>query len=193
MLVIGGGVSGLTAAVELVTINPSLRVAVLEAKTRVGGRTLTSTMLGAEGTMPCDLGGQWLGSSQPHILKLLERLDLKTYPQWASGTHIVQLNDGVPRTFTGAIPYTVGIATTLSLGWLQVLLNRLQLRLTLGSAPMSVSRITEEFNASRSKRRKWCRGEAGVLGAHQICGVSCCGRVWRMNQPVCETLWMENG
>jgi monoamine oxidase len=54
VIVIGAGVSGLTAARELVAAG--VDVAVLEARDRVGGRTWTADVAGA----PVDLGGSWI-------------------------------------------------------------------------------------------------------------------------------------
>ena len=39
-----------------------------------------------EGSRACmDLGGQWLGISQPHLLALAEELGVETYPQYFAG------------------------------------------------------------------------------------------------------------
>ena len=38
-----------------------------------------------------DLGGQWLGTSQPHLLALSEELGVETYPQYIGGEHILDV------------------------------------------------------------------------------------------------------
>lgn len=54
VIVIGGGISGLSAANYLLNHNSDLKVRVLEARSRVGGRTWTK--LGDDGH-PIDVGG----------------------------------------------------------------------------------------------------------------------------------------
>lgn len=51
-------------------------VLVLEARDRVGGRTLTKR--GEDGSW-VDLGGSYVGPTQDHILRLVKEFDLKTY------------------------------------------------------------------------------------------------------------------
>jgi protoporphyrinogen oxidase len=46
VIVIGGGLSGLSAARQLLTTNPDIDVTVLEALDRVGGRTHTVNING---------------------------------------------------------------------------------------------------------------------------------------------------
>jgi monoamine oxidase len=65
VLIIGGGMAGLTAACELHERN--IDVLVLEASHRLGGRTESvTTKLGSR----LDIGGQWIGADH-HRLKLL--------------------------------------------------------------------------------------------------------------------------
>ena len=87
-IVIGAGLSGLSAARELVKMGK--HVLVLEAKDRVGGRTYT---IEDEGLM-WDLGGQWVATSQPHIMRTLEELGIETYPQYIEGNKVMQTKDG---------------------------------------------------------------------------------------------------
>lgn len=47
VIVIGGGLSGLTAAEKMVSENPNIRVTVLEAKDRVGGRSYSGKLQNA--------------------------------------------------------------------------------------------------------------------------------------------------
>ena len=57
-IVVGAGVAGLTAADRLVAAGRD--VIVLEARERVGGRTLTEDVPGVPG-LRVDSGGQWVG------------------------------------------------------------------------------------------------------------------------------------
>lgn len=59
VVVVGAGPSGLTAAYRL--RQAGLRVAVLEARDRVGGRTWTDTIDGAM----LEIGGQWVSPTRP--------------------------------------------------------------------------------------------------------------------------------
>ncbi|XP_013393626.1 probable flavin-containing monoamine oxidase A [Lingula anatina] len=109
VVVVGAGLSGLSAAYELTKRDPSLRVAVLEAKDRVGGRTLTTTLKAAGGEDVWDLGGQWVGSSQTHIMALIQELGLEVYSQYDKGKKYMKLGDNKIRTFTSipALPFWV--------------------------------------------------------------------------------------
>ena len=78
VLVVGAGLAGLTAARELA--GAGLDVQVLEARDRVGGRTLSQSV----GDRPEDLvelGGQWVGPTQHEVLAFAEYLFIETYPK----------------------------------------------------------------------------------------------------------------
>lgn len=104
VIVIGAGVAGLSAAHKLK--KAGLQIAVLEAQDRVGGRTLTQHVdIGQGKTEPFDLGGQWVGSSQKHVIDMLRELGLETYPQYTSGTKVMQLgSESKVRTYSTDIP-----------------------------------------------------------------------------------------
>ena len=68
VIVVGAGISGLTAAWRLAQAGK--RVKVLEANARVGGRTLNHRF--ASGDV-VEVGGQWVGPTQERILALQER------------------------------------------------------------------------------------------------------------------------
>ena len=61
VIVVGAGLSGLASAHSLIKSNPNLKILILEANDRVGGRLYT-TSFDFEGTeYNVDLGGMWLG------------------------------------------------------------------------------------------------------------------------------------
>lgn len=98
VIVVGGGIAGLTAALELKDSGRS--VAVLEARDRVGGRTWSGTLEGAE----IDWGGQWIGPGQPRVYALVEKLRLRTFPTYDTGRKILEMRGRI-STYAGTIPW----------------------------------------------------------------------------------------
>ncbi|KAK1884059.1 putative flavin-containing monoamine oxidase A [Dissostichus eleginoides] len=82
------------------------RILVLEGKGRVGGRTVSTEIPAANGVDRWDFGGQWVGSTQTHILELIKELGLETYPQFSIGKKVHHM--GGPgakvRTYSTSIP-----------------------------------------------------------------------------------------
>lgn len=112
VIVVGAGIAGLTAAHELKkrssAIGQPLKILILEAKDRVGGRTETITMRTGTATDQFDMGGQWVGVTQVHILELLKELHLDIYPQYVTGMKVAQLGSADKlRTYSDAIPNTL--------------------------------------------------------------------------------------
>ncbi|XP_055369450.1 probable flavin-containing monoamine oxidase A isoform X3 [Betta splendens] len=106
VIIVGAGLSGLSAAYLLRKKDAKLRVLVLEGKDRVGGRTLTADIPSAGGVDRWDFGGQWVGSTQTHVLQLITELGLETYPQYSTGrkVHHVGGPSARVRTYTTSIP-----------------------------------------------------------------------------------------
>jgi monoamine oxidase len=63
VVIVGGGVSGLSAAHFLATLGITNYV-ILEAKDREGGRLFATDVATASGSNVFDLGGQWIGPGQ---------------------------------------------------------------------------------------------------------------------------------
>ena len=88
-IIIGGGLSGIYAASLLVTKKKSL--ALLEARSRVGGRILSPEHYG----FFADLGPSWYWPAiNPKVRALADRLGLCDYPQFETGQGLFQAKDG---------------------------------------------------------------------------------------------------
>ncbi|KQW53588.1 Putrescine oxidase [Nocardioides sp. Root1257] len=109
VIVIGAGVTGLTAAYRLEQAGRS--VLVLEARDRVGGRLSTETHDG----VAFEVGGQWVSPDQDALIGLLDELGLGTYPRHRDGASLYVPRDGGPRRFEGPdIPVSPGTAAAMA-------------------------------------------------------------------------------
>ena len=84
VVIVGAGLSGLTAARHL-TRHGVRNIAVLEARDRVGGRTLNQPV--AEGAV-AEAGGQWVGPTQDAILGLMRELRIERFPTYSKGRFV---------------------------------------------------------------------------------------------------------
>ncbi|MFF5218774.1 flavin monoamine oxidase family protein [Micromonospora sp. NPDC000442] len=112
VLVVGAGCSGLAAALRLA--RAGVRVRVLEARDRVGGRTLTRWL--DDGTQ-LDLGAQWIGPGQDRVQALVRRYALDTFPSAAVGAPVVMWDgvrrDAAPEVAAGVVDLLDGYAGRL--------------------------------------------------------------------------------
>ncbi|MEM7309813.1 MAG: FAD-dependent oxidoreductase [Planctomycetota bacterium] len=89
-VVVGAGLSGLMAARTLVKEGYS-RVLVLDARDRVGGRTLNqSVALGGY----AEAGGQWIGPTQTAIAALMDELQIPSFPTYDAGAFVDDTTGG---------------------------------------------------------------------------------------------------
>ena len=72
VIIVGGGIAGLTAAVELLSLG--WRVTILEAKDRLGGRVHTIR----NGNTPVELGAEFVHGDDPALRDLIEQAELVT-------------------------------------------------------------------------------------------------------------------
>ncbi|MEM6689207.1 MAG: FAD-dependent oxidoreductase [Planctomycetota bacterium] len=88
VLVIGGGLSGLSAAWQL--HRHGVEATLLEARPRLGGRVLSIPV--GEGSF--DMGPSWIWEGQPCVHGLLEHFGIPTYEQYCDGDLIHQSATG---------------------------------------------------------------------------------------------------
>ena len=103
VIVVGAGLSGLVAARRLAAAGVAL--AVLEARDRVGGRTLSLPL----GRGVADLGGQWITASQTRVLALADELGVERFAQYREGQAVMVEDDGPGSLWTR-------LGTALALG-----------------------------------------------------------------------------
>ena len=96
--IVGAGYAGLTAALRVVQSGRT--VAVLEARTRVGGRVWTDHL--PDGT-PIDRGGAWLGPGQDRLYALAAEMGVGTYPTFVGGDNLF-VRDERNHRYRGLIP-----------------------------------------------------------------------------------------
>ncbi len=106
VVVVGAGLSGLQAATELVA--KGKRVVVLEARARVGGRTLNHDLGSDHPGKIVEIGGQWVGPTQDVLLAKAKELGIETFKTYNEGDYIYH-RDGSNQRYQangplGAVP-----------------------------------------------------------------------------------------
>ncbi len=109
VVVVGAGLSGLNAARSVQAAGHS--VIVLEARDRVGGRTLNHDLGGGK---VIEVGGQWIGPTQDRLAALARDMGVATFKTYNDGNYLYYQNGrntpyspsgplgAVPPDYTGA-------------------------------------------------------------------------------------------
>lgn len=105
VVIVGAGLAGLAAARTLTAAG--VDVVVLEARSRVGGRTCTRPA--SDGTL-IDHGGQWIGPAQDRLAALAEAVGVTTFRTYDTGNHI-EYKNGRRTLYSGAIPTSDPLVT----------------------------------------------------------------------------------
>lgn len=90
VVIIGAGLAGLTAARDLHQAGCESFL-VLEARDRVGGRTLNYDVGGGYVT---EVGGQWIGPGQTAVADLARELEVGTFPSYYEGKTVILGGNG---------------------------------------------------------------------------------------------------
>src|SRR5215207_493433 len=124
VVVVGAGLAGLAAARALSAQGVS--VVVLEARDRVGGRTLNHD-IGEGGVV--EVGGQWIGPTQDRLAAVAGELGVDTFPTYAQGDNLLEYG-GAVRRYRGTIP-RINPAVLVDVQQAQTRLNRLARKVPL--------------------------------------------------------------
>ena len=98
LAVVGAGLAGLSAARTAAAAGA--KVVVVEARDRVGGRTLNEEI--GDGRV-VEVGGQWIGPTQDRLAALARELSVDTFPTYGDGENLIEYG-GRLRRYRGTIP-----------------------------------------------------------------------------------------
>ena len=103
VVIVGGGLAGLSAALKLKDAGKSF--VVLESDARLGGRTLMRFDADGNG-YDCEFGGGYVGASQNYMQYLLRRFKIQTFRQYLARNHnwLFQYRDKTLESFPGDDP-----------------------------------------------------------------------------------------
>jgi monoamine oxidase len=165
VVVVGAGLGGLTAARELSAAGLDVRV--LEARDRVGGRTLSQ----AVGEHPEDIvevGGQWVGPTQHEVLSLAQDFGIETYPTHVTGRNLFEDGRGKLKRYRGTIPM---LAPHVMVDYGQADL-RLK-RLIKGVDPLAPWGAEDAERLDEQSFATWIRRTAKTTTAREALAVAC--------------------
>jgi len=181
--IVGAGLAGMMAA--RVVAAGGLRPIVVEARDRVGGRTVNEP-LGTDDVI--EMGGQYVACRDAGLRALLDDLGLKTFPVYDSGHTLLELSRG-PRRFRGSIP-RVPARTLLDLGRARWRMDR-SARAVPTHAPWESPRAEEwdnttfawlDANVRTRDARALLHTAFTAIWAHDPAGVNLLGGLSRIHE-----------
>ena len=132
----------------------------LEARDRVGGRTLNEPL--GDGQV-VEVGGQWIGPTQDRLAALAEAVGVDTYPTYHAGENLVEFGGGV-RRYSGDTP-RIAPHVLADILQAQVKLERMSKRIPLDApweAP-NAERLDSQTFWSWMRRNVYTRGGRTML------------------------------
>lgn len=158
--VVGAGLAGLVAARAVQAAGHS--AIVLEARDRVGGRTLNEPLGDDHPGKVVEVGGQWVGPTQHRMLTLARELGVETYATHDIGDNIIDWRGALKR-YKGPIP-RINAGILLDVLQTQKRLERLARTVPLAApwtAPDARELDSQTFHT-------WLRRTAKTRGARTI-------------------------
>ena len=160
-LIIGAGISGLTAAYRLHLVGKPFEV--LEADDRPGGRVCS--LPAQQGSGYLEIGPTWFGDKHQRLMELIRELDLPYFTQYETGKGIYQVMSFVaPHVFEipqGQEPYYRFAGGTRSL--IQALLDQIPTDSVTFQQQVTAISLTEKGIKVRTKQGVIFEGAALIL------------------------------
>src|SRR3954471_18607179 len=128
VVVVGAGLAGLTAARHIQSKGAT--AVVLEARDRVGGRTLNHDI--GDGKI-VEVGGQWIGPGQDRMKKLAQEMKVDTFPTHSAGQNVIEFSGRLTR-YRGTIP-RIGPHVLADVAQAQFKIDRLAKTIPLEAPP----------------------------------------------------------
>ncbi|MDO3636748.1 flavin monoamine oxidase family protein [Mycolicibacterium arseniciresistens] len=163
--VVGAGFAGLTAALRLTQAGHS--VAVLEARDRIGGRTLTEQR--DDGSY-LDHGGTWVGPGQDRVYALMNEFGVPAFKQFVDGEAMMVV-DGRQYRYSGTIPWSMNPLVSVNLGAAFLELRRM-CRAVPVHAPWAAPKADKW---DRTTLAQWLDRTVPMRQARQLLGMALAG------------------
>jgi monoamine oxidase len=160
--VVGAGLAGLAAARSARAAGAS--VVVLEARDRVGGRTLNEPLDG-DGKV-VEVGGQWVGPTQTRLLALAAELGVGTFPTHTAGENVIAWR-GALRRYRGTIP-RINPAVLVDVQQAQARLDAMARRVP-AEAPWAAARAAAWDGTTFGT---WLRRNVATSGARELLAIA---------------------